>query len=266
MSAPTRRAVLGATAAGVAAGVPAVAIAAAPGVASPDARLIALCAEYQRQEAEYRRLSTLPDIVNVSDEAVAADDQLQDHLVRYRALMDEIAGLPATTPAGLQAKSRAVQTFYAFDGGRPGTTFAQDYPIQRMTWSLITDAEGIRQPLPMLPPTPADADAALIARCAECVRLDAEYERAAVAIDILTSDPRHGTPEHLAAEAAFEAVFDQEHAAIDRAAALPARTREGLAAKARALLTYYHGDVPEDDVPCGRLLASLLNDLAGGGA
>jgi hypothetical protein len=262
MSAPTRRAVLGATAAGVAAGVPAVAIAAAPGVASPDARLIALCAEYQRQEAEYRRRSTLPDIARVSDEATAAGEQRQHRLVAYRALMDEIAELPATTPEGLQAKSRAVQTFYAFDGGRPGTTFAQDYPIQRMTWSLITDAEGIRQPLPVLPPTPAGADAALVAMCADCVRLQAEHEGALAAADIVSSDPRHRTPEHMAAETVAHAAGGQVDDAMNRAARLPARTQEGMAAKARAFLAYGYDCIPSDE-PHGRLLASLLNDLAG---
>lgn len=63
------------------------------------------------------------------------------------------------------------------------------------------------------------------------------------------------------AEQAAEAAMKRAGHAWDRMAELPARTPEGLRAKATAIEAYLPEYYPDDDVP--RLVASLLRDIMG---
>jgi hypothetical protein len=107
----------------------------------------------------------------------------------------------------------------------------------------------------------AELDGELIALCAESEWLEADYLRLCWASD--WGHPKHGTAEQQAALAAFSAVGVRQQDVLAQIAALPARTPEGLGAKARAIHTFFGDSPPEEGLPCGDALWSLVCDVAG---
>lgn len=87
-----------------------------------DGELLRLCAEFHKLEAEWRR-------------QMAADEEAVDPPDGYDDVIDAIADLPARTPEGLRSKAAAVIAYYQPD-------FPDDYPCERLTWSLVHDVAG----------------------------------------------------------------------------------------------------------------------------
>lgn len=98
-------------------------------------------------------------------------------------------------------------------------------------------------------------DAALL-KC--CANLEAAHAALGVLQDQARDDPSTVTPER---DERFEALLDGWHEAFDRGAELPARTPEGIRAKARMLRCdrEVHGDDKHDAL--GRFIDSFLADL-----
>ena len=77
-----------------------------------------------------------------------------------------------------------------------------------------------------------------------------------------------GTPEYDRHEEAQNAITERANEMVDALADMPAVTREGMSAKARAILLWggnsFKGE--PDDYSGDRLMASLLRDLLAGSA
>jgi hypothetical protein len=107
----------------------------------------------------------------------------------------------------------------------------------------------------------AELDGELIALCAEVERLNTEEAGLIWADD--AQNPRYktlGQPEALAALRAASARLQD---VLEQIAAMPARTPEGLRAKAQAVHAFFFGMPPEGGCPAGDALWSLVCDVAG---
>lgn len=127
--------------------------------------------------------------------------------------------------------------------------------------SLPHDLAGAAAALLLLPVEAGAAkavelDGELLAICAEAVATDARAEAIMDAIDrddLSPTDPRWSPTMDDA-----QLMLADYHDAITRAARLPARTPEGLRAKARLVVSYFSGDGGNAD-----LALSLARDLIG---
>lgn len=135
MIAATRRAVLaGATASFV----PAAALSGIP-AASPDAQLIALCAECERLEAVYAANCWSSDEQHERHDTPAQREALlvfNEAGDRQQAVIAQIAALPAFTLDGLRAKAQAVHAYFVGAPPEGGS------PCGDMLWSLVCNAAG----------------------------------------------------------------------------------------------------------------------------
>ncbi len=104
----------------------------------------------------------------------------------------------------------------------------------------------------------ASPDAELIRLCAEFHQLEADYRRLLVA-EARAEDSR--SPDLDAVRTALEAGAGLHAATMEAITELPARTREGLRAKARATMAFYTPDFPKD-YPCERMVWSVMRDAA----
>jgi hypothetical protein len=135
----TRRDLLGTAAAAAAMGGAKLARGAAP---NPDARLVALCADCSKIEAECRRLGALCDVPSDAWLPDGLEEAYDQSVADKRMTLDTIAALPASTPAGIQAKAQVIWDFFA-DDERTKTMFEQNYPIRRVLWSLVEDGVAL---------------------------------------------------------------------------------------------------------------------------
>jgi hypothetical protein len=107
---PSRRALLGGTAALLAGAVVAATTSASTAAASPDAELIQLCAEIDRLEDEWRSLGSKPGMTEA--EAAAAEDKQDSqqgfYSKRQFPLIEEISKMEATTLEGMRARARTI--------------------------------------------------------------------------------------------------------------------------------------------------------------
>lgn len=212
--------------------------------ASPDARLIALCAEFLRFDA--------------SAEAVSDDDDMAPLIDARDALAQRISATPAVSAAGLQAKAR-VGHFLMIERHCPGTPFDD---VDGYALALLRELmAGVVNP----PARPVSPDAELIRLCAECdalqTRVDATY---AVPVDEgLTC------AQEVAREKARDIANEPLHAAqdplLERICELRATTPEGRAARAHTLIAW-------DKDPCwvgaecwnDQLIGAIVRDTVAG--
>lgn len=95
------------------------------------------------------------------------------------------------------------------------------------------------------------ADAELIQLCRHFLPLEPDWRRAA------NRDAMSGET-----DPALEALDVQYNAAMEAITAIPARTLDGLRAKAAAVIAFYAPD-PPDDYLAERMMWSLVQDAAG---
>ena len=131
---PTRRVVL--AGAGAALAVPA---AAAPPEASgsPDAALIALCADFVARERTGNALSAQADSMPQGPERDAVEARKDEVGADYHERLDEIVSMRAQTLAGARAKAEVVIGWCILDlDGEPAGEDA-------VAWSLAQDVLGL---------------------------------------------------------------------------------------------------------------------------
>lgn len=217
---------------------------AAPALVSPDARLIALCAEFLRFDA--------------SAEAVSDDDDLAPLIDARDALARRISATPAVSAAGLQAKAR-VGHFLMIERHCPGAPFDD---VDTYALALLRELmAGAVNP----PARPVNPDAELIGLCAECdalqTRVDATY---AVPVDEgLTC------AQEIAREKARDIANEPLHAAqdplLERICELRATTPEGRAARARTLLGWDKDPIwTHDGCWNSQLIGAIVRDTVAG--
>ncbi len=115
---------------------------------------------------------------------------------------------------------------------------------------------GFETTAPAPPP-----DAELIAACAEAIRVEADCQRYCWVTD--QHDPRHGTEDTAAATRAYDAASERQEELLEQIADMPSTTLFGHSAKAQAVLAFYGDRLPEEGLPAGNVLASLLRELRG---
>jgi len=213
-----------------------------PSPASPDADLLALCAEFFR--------------VDTSVEAVS-DDALSLVMEARDTLAERISVTRAASAAGLQAKAR-VGHFLMNERHCPGTSFDD---VDTYALTLLRELmAGSVEPLPL----PVSRDAELIGLCVDC---DAQQAK----IDALwQGDPTRGMS--LAEARTFETARDLEQQPFSdaqdpilaRICELRATTPQGQAARAKTLLAWDKNPCWTDD-GCwnSQLLGAIVRDLAG---
>ena len=104
-------------------------------------------------------------------------------------------------------------------------------------------------------------DAELIALCAECERLEITHGQVCWSDD--EQDHRFGSLEQQQALVLFTETSERQEAVMDQITATPARTPEGLRAKAEACHAYFKDWAPEGGSRGGDMLWSLVCDMAG---
>jgi hypothetical protein len=143
-----RRAILAGTAA-LAASAASAAAPAALAAPSPDARLIALCAEFDRLE---RRIGDLFDGPGAIDDDAARDAAVTPIFAQQAALLPEILTLRATTLEGLAARAR---TMMREDLElRPDEMVASEFVNERLLGVVLRDLVALAgaQRTPARPP------------------------------------------------------------------------------------------------------------------
>ncbi len=216
---------------------------AAPALVNPDARLIALCAEFFRFDASAEALSDDDDMVSLID---ARDD-----------LVQRISATAAMSAAGLQAKAR-VGHFLMIERHCPGEPFDD---VDTYAAALLHELmAGAVNP----PARPASPDAELIGLCAECDALQDQIDATYV---VPSEDLTHA--QEVAREKARDIVQEPLRAAqdplLDRICTLWATTAQGRAARARTLLAW-------DKDPCwtqdgcwnSQLIGAIVRDTVAG--
>ena len=211
--------------------------------ASPDAHLLALCAEFFR--------------VDTSVEAVPDDDALSLVMEARDTLAQRISATRAVSAAGLQAKAR-VGGFLMNERQPSGEPLddVDSYGLALMRELMA----GSVEPLPL----PVSRDAELIRLCAECDALQAKIDT------LWQGDPTRGMS--LAEARTFEKArdldqqpfHDAQDPLLERICDLRATTPQGYAARARTLIAW-------DKDPCwvadgcwnSQLLGAIVRDAAG---
>ncbi len=107
---------------------------------------------------------------------------------------------------------------------------------------------------------PDHPDAALLALCSQGLLLEADYGRLCWSTDDF--DERHKTHDGEAAKIAFASVCDRHEAVLNQIADTPATTCDGLRSKAKVVLAFFGPALPEEGLPIGDVLGSLLRDAA----
>jgi hypothetical protein len=229
----------------------------------PDAALLEACAEYHRRLAA----ACAPGLSDEEGEAV--DDA-------WDAAHERVAAITPHTDEGMRAKAGvAFRALLWKVSGKIGAPWRDQANMhETLAIEVLRDVSGLPEPppKPVAEANPAsrpavawvNPDAALLAACAELVRVEAEYGRLCWAED--DCDPRHQTHDGPGTLAAFIKVHEREHELQEQVANTQAMTLLGMRAKAQALLAFYNGTMPEDGTRNGAVLASLLHDLAGGEA
>ena len=251
-SAPTRRALLAGTSAAIlavgSATAPAAEVSAKAPAVSPDAILLRLCRAFQRADAALATAGA----AQVSDEVYAPL-----HAAWWRTFYAVEATPPASTDQGRIAKAQVGLA-------KTRDVVSNDAGSSMMFVRAVLD-EVVAAGTPLNLTGGQHPDGALMVLAAEVCRLEADSIPLLRAADPVEADPGYGGAAHLAAEAALRVDQTAQNAAMTQLAAMPARSLAGLRAKGNALAAYYGGDIPEDEAPCGALLASLLDDLTGHG-
>ena len=187
---------------------------------SPDAELIAVCAEFDACEQQTCIIhGTGPDCVVDDNEANAVSAPI---FARMHVLLDRMDELRATTPAGIQARAHSL----ALHGGDFGYSF--DYPdtmVGRLLVYLMRDSAALGGSPAS---TVASPDADLMEACAAFDELERAYIAAGGNWDA-------GSPEELASDAERERLSEAQEPLVDRICELCAVTREGHVARARSL-------------------------------
>lgn len=216
-----------------------------PVPASPDADLLALCAEFFR--------------INTSAEAVPDDDALALVMEDRDTLAKRISVTRAASAAGLQAKAR-VGHFLMNERHCPGTSFddVDSYSLALLRELMVGSVEPF--------PAPVSPDAELISLCAECDALQAKIDA------LWEGDPTRSMS--LAESRAFEKARDIEQRPfadaqdplLERICELRASTPQSHAARARTLLGWDKDPCWTDDA-CwnSQLIGAIVRDLVGEG-
>ncbi len=209
---------------------------------SPDARLLALCAEFFR--------------VDTSVEAVPDDDALFPVMEARDTLAQRISATRAASAAGLQAKAR-VGHFLMNERQLPGEPLDD---VDSYGMALLGELmAGNVEPVPL----PVSRDAELIRLCAECDALQRRID--ALYLPQLDHLP---TSEILAAEGtrtrAVKPIADRQDPLLERICDLRATTPQGHAARARTLVGWDQAPIWEED-GCwnSQLIGAIVRDLVG---
>jgi hypothetical protein len=215
---------------------------AAPALVNPDARLIALCADFFR--------------VDTSEEAVPTDDDLRLIMEARDELVERISAIPAASAAGLQAKAR-VGHFLMNKRQCPGVSFDD---VDTYAAALFRELmAGAVNP----PARPASPDAELIRLCAECDALQGRVD--AIWADRMTHLP---TAEQIALEhvrdVAQQPLLEGMDPLLHRICELRAATPQGQAARARTLIAWDKDPCwVHDDCWNSQLIGAIVHDLVG---
>ena len=218
--------------------------------ASPDAELIAVCAEFDACDRQVNTVhGTGPGCIVDDTEATTATGPL---FTRVGILLDRMDALRAATPAGIQARAHSLAQH-----GRHGE-YSFDCPttmVGRLLAYLMRDAAALggAGAIVSLPPPP---DAELRAVCAE---FDAWQQRyLATDFEVAGDD----TPKGQATAAEQRRCFDAQDPLVDRMCELRAVTREGHAARAQSLALWDAELMKPDPHDTGELLrAAIVRDL-----
>ncbi|MGI4943469.1 MAG: hypothetical protein ACRYHQ_23370, partial [Janthinobacterium lividum] len=211
-------------------------------ITDPDADLRRACGVFRLVELEVARVDDRDGGVS-DDDAEAVSEAFHDAVVM-------VAGLPARTASGLQAKAAVCRAVLAAD--EPKAMAGRfDGPARRhdvLAASLLSDMAGVR---PLAPPFAApDPDAALLTVCAA---FDAvERRRNAMFDDDTLTDEANA------------AIWEEQAPLVDRLCELQAVTIEGMRARARSLALYDDAMMERRTVYTNdRLVAAVLRDLIG---
>ena len=218
----------------------------------PDAGLIAVCAAFEAWERQINIIrGTGPDCVVDDDEANVVSAPI---FARRDVSLDRMDELRATTAAGIQARAHSL----ALHAGHGDYSFdAEDTIPGRLLHYLMRDSAALGGSPPS---TVASPDAELLEACAAYHAC--EDSRPAPNPDLVCN-----TPECDRHEALHEAITERADVMVGDLADMPAVTREGMQAKARAILLWDGGNALKgepDDYSGDRLMASLLRHLLAG--
>ncbi len=243
MISPTRRGLLGGSAALAAAPV----AAQATPLPHPDADLLALA---ERFVAHERLVQAMPCDAETDAEEAAQEAEHHRLLDHKHALVMQMGELRATTAEGIAARARCLAVHNA-DGAH--SMDAPDTTTGRLLRWLMRDVAavgGVVQPVAAVSP-----DADLLAACAAFDELERAY------IATYAGCPETG-PEWDAAETVRERLSDAQDPLVDRICDLRAVTREGQAARARSLALWAPDVVKEGGAdPIARLTTAIVRDL-----
>ena len=220
----------------------------AASAAEPDAELVALCGAF--------------DVLEEAGEGT--DDAGRDRLADQKGvLLERIVALPCLTAAGVYALGRSLAGFVGeaelADDFKP---FAENRLLAAMLRG-ITRGQGGVTVLASAPPAPATeavSDAGLLRACSEYIALD----RQLIAIgaeqgDLLSCDPIWKTLDRKS-----RVLVSKRHRLEERISDMPARTPEGIRAKAEATQHMLSSDADGGDGPMSHEAAmawSLVEDL-----
>ena len=136
---------------------------------NPDAELIVTCDRYVVLERLVDEINERPATLD-DDAAVAV---LVDPIrAEQGALLDQLAELRASTPAGIHARTRAL---YASNSDRASSMDELDDMVGRQVGYLFRDVAALEAGAPARP-SPASLDAELIAACAEFHQADRDQK------------------------------------------------------------------------------------------
>jgi len=209
-------------------------------ITDPDADLRKACGVFHLVDLEMARVDDLNG--GLTDDATdAVSGAFHEALVM-------VAGLPARTANGLQAKAAVCRAVLKAD--EPKATAGQFGGSARrhdvLAWSLLSDMAGVR---PLAPVAAApDPDADLLAVCAE---FDAvEHRRNAMFDDDTLTDEANA------------AIREEQEPLVDRLCEMRATTIKGMQARARSLVLYDDAVMERHTVYTNdRLVAAVLRDL-----
>jgi hypothetical protein len=196
-------------------------------------------------------------------EADALQDDLDDATSAYLDAVEQIATIPALSPAGVRAKAVILRDSIEEEVGICGGEVMGDRQ-SKLGWSLARDLVGdppASLPPPVLAPRPATPDAALIDLC----RQFDDDTHALQRFDALAT--LNGTYD----EDELNDLSERWHGALHEITTIPAHTTAGIRAKAvalgQALMQCAFIDtevgVDEQGEDYERLAMSLVRDLAG---
>ncbi len=222
---------------------------------TPDAELIAVCAEFDVCERRTCIIhGTGPDCIVDDTEANVASAPV---FARMHALLDRMDELRATTPAGIQARAHSL----AQHGGHGQYSFDCDTSmVGRLLAYLMRDSAALGgSPASMVAPA-VSPDADLLEACAAFDDLERRYLATDFEADSSTAYGQAVVEEQ-------RRCFDAQVPLLNHLVELRATTLEGHRARARSLALWDAELLKDGDGDFGECLtAAIVRDLLAGSA